>query len=116
MCELVIQSTFIHGLKYKRFEEVDKQDLVVGVKYLLKNNPSSICYYSGIFKEHHDYYQVFEHVIYHTCYISSASLNNRFNQQRYYQFVSQKERIQQAMEQRALDIVLKRLVNNDFMW
>ena len=35
---------------------------------------------------------------------------------RYYTFVSQKEKIQQAMEQRALDKILKRLVNDDFTW
>jgi hypothetical protein len=30
--------------------------------------------------------------------------------------VSQKEKIQQAMEKRALDKILKRLVNHDFTW
>jgi hypothetical protein len=34
----------------------------------------------------------------------------------YYAFVSKKEKIQQAMEQRALNKILKRLINHDFVW
>jgi len=34
----------------------------------------------------------------------------------FYVFISQKERIQQAMEKRALDTILKRLINDDFSW
>ena len=72
------------------FEEVAIPDLVVGVKYLLKNHPSSICYFTGIFKEHHEYHQLFSRVFYHTCCISHASVTCRFNQKRYYRFVPQK--------------------------
>jgi hypothetical protein len=111
MCEFIPP-----GLKYKKFEEVAVQDLVVGVKYVLKNYPSSRCYFTGIFKEHHEYYQVFESVMYHTCSISCSSITCRFNQKRYYQNVSQKEQIQQAMEKRALDKILKQLINDDFTW
>jgi hypothetical protein len=34
----------------------------------------------------------------------------------YYAFVLKKEKIQQAMEQRAFDKILKRLINDDFRW
>ena len=34
----------------------------------------------------------------------------------YYAFVPQKENIQQAMEKRTLDKILKRLINDDFTW
>ena len=34
----------------------------------------------------------------------------------FYAFIPQKEKIQQAMEQRALDKILKRLINDDFAW
>jgi len=34
----------------------------------------------------------------------------------FYAFVPQKEKIQEAMEQRALNKILKRLVNDDFTW
>ena len=34
----------------------------------------------------------------------------------YYAFVPKKEKIQQAMEKRALDKILKRLINDDFTW
>ena len=34
----------------------------------------------------------------------------------FYAFVPQKEKIQQAMEKRALDKILKRLINDEFIW
>jgi hypothetical protein len=34
----------------------------------------------------------------------------------YFAFVPQKEKIQKAMEKRALDTILKRLINDDFIW
>jgi hypothetical protein len=34
----------------------------------------------------------------------------------YFAFVPQKEKIQEAMEKRALDKILKRLINDDFIW
>ncbi len=111
-----MKDTFIYGVKYERFEKVDKQELVVGTKYLFKSHPSSTTYYSGIFKEHHDTTQLFDSVIFHTCYISSQPVTRGFNKQLYYRFVSKKEQIQQDMEQRALTQILKRLVNDDFTW
>ena len=34
----------------------------------------------------------------------------------FYAFIPQKEKIQQAMEQRALNKILKQLINDDFTW
>jgi hypothetical protein len=34
----------------------------------------------------------------------------------YFAFVPQKEKIQQRMEKRAFDTILKRLINDDFIW
>jgi hypothetical protein len=34
----------------------------------------------------------------------------------YFAFVPQKEKIQEAMEKRTLDKILKRLINDDFIW
>lgn len=34
----------------------------------------------------------------------------------YFAFVPQKEKIQEAMEKRALDKILKRVINDDFTW
>jgi hypothetical protein len=96
------------------FEEVSFQDLVVGKKYQIKSLPESGCYHTGIFKEDNGF-QAFERVMYHG-YGSREVFNCEFKYKFYYAFVSQKERIQQAMEQRALDIVLKRIVNEEFIW
>ena len=34
----------------------------------------------------------------------------------FYAFIPQKEKIQEAMDKRALDKILKRLINDDFSW
>ena len=34
----------------------------------------------------------------------------------YFAFVPQKEKIQEAMEKRSLDKILKRIINDDFIW
>jgi hypothetical protein len=34
----------------------------------------------------------------------------------YFDFVPQKEKIQEAMEKRVLDKILKRVINDDFTW
>ena len=62
--------------------------------------------------------QIFDQVIvYSNCNSKGVSLGcNKHMCLYYYAYVSQKEQIQQAMEQRALDKILKRLVNDDFTW
>ena len=101
------------------FEEVAYQDLVVGEKYKIKDFPYSRSYYTGIFKckyhINHTEYQEFDTVFYH-CYDKQSYLSAVFSRKFYFRFIPQKERIQQAMESRALDMILKRLINDDFTW
>jgi len=101
------------------FEEIAYQDLVVGEKYKIKDLPYSRSYYTGIFKckchMYHTEYQAFETVFYH-CYDKQSYFNVSFSRKFYFRYIPQKERIQQAMESRALDMILKRLINDDFSW
>jgi hypothetical protein len=100
------------------FIEVKRTELIVGEKYKIKIRGDE---YTGIFKHRihlNVLYNSFDNVIHiHTLMnYGSGDMCSTQSRNIYYKFVSQKEQIQQAMEQRALDIVLKRLVNNDFMW
>ena len=101
------------------FQEIAYQDLVVGEKYKVKDLPYSRTYYTGIFKcgyrTNHVECQEFDKVFYH-CYDKQNYFNVTFYNKFYYQFIPQKERIQQAMESRALTMILKRLINEDFFW
>ena len=100
------------------FEEIAYQQLVVGEKYKIKDLPYSRSYYTGIFKKSYrtnQDYQAFETVIYHS-YNKQNYLNAVFYGKFYFRYIPQKERIQQAMESRALDMILKRLINDDFTW
>jgi len=97
------------------FEEIAYQDLVVGEKYKIKDLPYSRSYYTGIFKHSCLMNQTFETVFYH-CYDKQNYSNVSFSRKFYFRYIPQKERIQQAMESRALDMILKRLINDDFSW
>jgi hypothetical protein len=100
------------------FEEVAYQNLVVGEKYKIKDLPYSRCYFTGIFKKSYRTnleYQEFDTVFYH-CNDKQFYFNVIFSCKFYFRYIHQKERIQQAMESRALDMILKRLINEDFSW
>jgi len=97
------------------FEEIAYQDLVIGAKYKIKDLPYSRSHYTGIFKGNYLVNQNFENVFYH-CYSKQNYLNVAFSRKFYFRFIPQKERIQQAMESRALTMILKRLINDDFTW
>ena len=104
------------------FIEVKHEELIVGEKYKIKTSPNSVSYFTGIlqeiFIENDRYIQSFDKVILYPngnrkgVYIGY----NKHLCLYYYAYVSQKEQIQQAMEKRALDKILKRLVNDDFTW
>jgi hypothetical protein len=88
------------------FQEIRYDFLIPGIKYKIKDLPNSQTYQSGIFKEHigdGKCLQYFEN-------------ENVYFYKHYYVLVPQKEKIQQAMEQRALSLILKRIVNEDFTW
>ena len=96
------------------FEEIAYQDLVVGEKYKIKDLPYARSYYTGIFKRNCTY-QEFDTVFYY-CYSKQNYFNVSFSRKFYFRFIPQKERIQQAMESRALSMILKHLINDDFTW
>ena len=101
------------------FEEIAYQDLVVGEKYKIKDLPYSRTHYTGIFKRNyrmnHIEYQEFDTVFYH-CYSKQNYFSVSFSRKFYFRYIPQKERIQQAMESRALSMILKHLINDDFTW
>lgn len=97
------------------FEEIDSRELQVGVKYMIKSMPKHYTYYTGIFKKQGSL-QVFEHVYYHGPFGKHANVENEFIHMFYYKRISQKEKIQQAMEKRALHILLRRIVDESFVW
>jgi hypothetical protein len=98
------------------FEEVDFHDLQVGVKYMIKDLPERYSYHTGIFKEHNGILEVFEKVIYHGPFGSYKDFERQFVHKFYYALVSQKEKIQQSMEKRALHKILRGLLDPHFTW
>ena len=104
------------------FAEVDKNDLVVGVKYAILMDHDQWKYRTGTFRVQQTYGQTFYYMKEH-CAIENVDTYNKLlnvkNMDKsigYYAFVPKKEKITQTMEQRALDKILKRVVNNDFTW
>jgi hypothetical protein len=102
------------------FIKVNRNNLVVREKYMIKSKGNTT-YYTGNFHEHVGWdCQLFSNVVYH----GSTKIEHgfmymeysKFKKIHYYALVPQKERIQKAMEQRALDTILKRLINDDFTW
>ena len=102
------------------FIQVTAEELVVGEKYKIDSIPNDDDYYTGIFKRNSDAnIQVFDRFILHSSNLGKTKgriEDDVYLCLNYYAFFSQKEQIQQAMEKRALDKILKRLVNDDFTW
>ena len=104
------------------FVEVNHKDLVVGEKYMIKTNNFVNAYHIGKFTEHVGWAcQLFENVIffYGSIKIEQGYMymeSSPFKKLVYYAFIPKKEQIQQAMEKRALDKILNRIVNDDFSW
>jgi len=78
--------------------------------------PHHYTYHTGVFKEHNGILEVFENVMYHGPFESYKDEKTQFVHKFYYRFISQKEKIQQAMEKRALQLILQKIVNEDFTW
>ena len=106
------------------FVEVKNTDMMVGVKYACLHRPDLSIYFTGTFEYrngdssvHKFHYMKWHYFIENTyMYNEIRRIQDMYKDFRYYAFVSQKEKIQQAMEQRALDKILKRVVNDDFTW
>lgn len=98
------------------FEEIDVDNLQVGVKYMIKSMPYHFTYHTGIFKAHKNVFQEFEQVMYHGPFGKYPDKEVQFVYKFYYKRIPQKEKIQQAMEKRALHILLRRIVDESFVW
>ena len=105
------------------FVEIKSTEMIVGVKYAVLCSVNSITYSTGTFKYREgEHFNKFDYFKQH-CYIKNTYFYNEARRiqktgkcYRYYAFVSKKEKFQQAMEQRALDTILKRLVGDYFIW
>lgn len=100
------------------FVEVDAKDLVVGTKYAILMSHEAY-YRTGVFKAHRNYGRTFHYMIPHENIYTYSTLRNMKDINKhisYYAFVPKKEKIKQDMEQRTLDKILKRHINDDFTW
>lgn len=103
------------------FLEVDAKDLVVGEKYTILSSFDVGIYITATFDCHRRgqrFHSPKEHsgIKNKDTYNRLLTIQNKNNDPSYYTFVPQKEKIQQAMEKRALDKILKQLVNDNFTW
>ena len=107
------------------FVEVKNTDMVVGIKYaILHCMPNIHSYSTGTFESRegdcvHNFHYMKRHY-----YIKNIYFYNEYHRLlktgatlKYYAFVSKKDKIQQRMEKRALDKILKQLIGDElFVW
>ena len=93
------------------FKEIDYVDLVDGKKYVILTK-CRILYHTAIFSHLKTRCAMFDQLIVHF----EPHVNTTDKEIAYFTFIPQKEQIQQTMEKRALDKILKRLINDDFTW
>jgi hypothetical protein len=104
------------------FVKVNLTDLVVGVKYAILRRADFLMYFTCTFKGYQENRRTFHYVKSHY-YLDNIDTYNAIRHLQgmdmdisFYVFVPQKEKIQQKMEKRALNQILKQLVNDDFTW
>ena len=104
------------------FVNIDGNDLVPGEKYAMDVSFDTCKYKTGMFRCHEGssvmwwyYIKEYSGVKHINIYNILRTVKNK-NYSQFFAFVPQKEKIQQAMEQRALNMIMKRLVNEDFQW
>jgi hypothetical protein len=101
------------------FKEINFFDLVYGQEYFISGAELDIIYYKGIFEGYSYNYARFNsiEVIYPTKFFYGERAFHYYPKRYYYYFVSIKNKIQQAMETRALDILLKKITGDEcFEW
>ena len=108
------------------FVEVEQEDLVVDTKYaIISTFNTAMDIYLTTTIEHSEwgspiYTNLKEHSgIENSIYNKLLTIKDEEKGPDYFiyfAFVPQKEKIQQAMEKRALNKILKRLINDDFIW
>jgi hypothetical protein len=102
-----------------KFTKVGFYDLKAGEKYKIYRNPFDIDNYcTGIVRQHNTICVIMDRYRFNSKQKAIAFRNNikLSGDCYYYAYISKKASIQQAMEQRALDKILKQLVNDDFTW
>jgi len=104
------------------FVKVDPSELEIGVKYAILTRADYFTYFTCIFNGYKNGRRSFHYTKPHSyienvdTYTAIRNVQDMDTDITFYVFVPQKEKIQQAMEKRALDKILKRVVNEDFIW
>ena len=102
------------------FEEINFYNLIIGKEYFISGNEIDIIYYKGYFEGYlyncakfYSIVAVYPSVYYYTDYKVFHNYPKRY----YYQFISKKKEIQNAMEIRALNMILKNIIGDEyFLW
>ena len=101
------------------FEEINFYDLKYGIKYLITGIDTDEIYYVGIFERYENNRAKFHLLrlmnpyLYHATYRAFTYDPNRY----FYQFLSKKRQIQEAMEKRALNKIIQKITGDDtFVW
>jgi hypothetical protein len=101
------------------FEEINFFDLVYGQEYFISGAELDIIYYKGIFEGYSYNCARFNsiEVVYPTKYFYGERAFHYYPRRYYYYFVSIKNKIQQAMESRAINKILKKITGDQhFKW
>ena len=101
------------------FKEINFFELVYGGEYFISASELDIIYYKGIFEGHSYNCARFNsiQVVYPNKYFYGERAFHYYPKRYYYLFVSKKDKIQQAMEARALDKILKKIIGDEyFKW
>ena len=101
---------------------MELKDLIEGEKYamlstfIIDEYWTTIIEYSEWGSPIWGYLKQYSGIENRSIYNKLLTIKNKENSPNFYAFVPQKEKIQEAMEKRALDKILKRLINEDFSW
>lgn len=101
------------------FEEINFFDLIYGEEYFITGSELDIIYYKGIFEGHSYNCSRFNsiQVLYPNKYFYGERAFHYYPKRYYYYFVSTKNKIQDAMERRALNKILKKIIGDEnFQW
>jgi hypothetical protein len=102
------------------FEEIKFSNLKIGKEYFITGEEIDIIYYRGYFEGYlyniakfHSLLLVYPKTYYYADYKTFHSYPKRY----YYEFVSKKKEIQEAMESRALNLILQNIIGDKcFEW
>jgi hypothetical protein len=102
------------------FQEVPFRDLVPGQKYKIKyelvDHTFNVGTYTGVWNNYDEFVNVYRYTIIGNKVLKDVGKDKYFNRKVYYAFIPQKDKIQQAMEKRALVQVLSKIGIYHFDW